>query len=475
MLAAFVAVRVGDPSTWNHDVGWVLTVAERILDGAHFPHDWLDPNPPGIFWLSAAPVAIARALGAPPFAVFDAVVACAIAASLAACHRLLREGWPDAAPGGPLALCGWLAAALTLLPGYEFGQREHLAVIAILPYLIGSARALAGRPLGPRMAIAVGAVAGAGIAIKPFFLLAPAAVALLVWRERGARAIASADHLTIAVVQLLYAFALAAFAPVRCGGRARPAPSTPRPSLDRCRQPRDADRDARVRCDAPVPSDARDAPAAPCAGAASRSGPPLPAAPRLVLSLLPADSARRADRSVAPGCAAHPRSRSWRHPLGRPSLGVELAAGRPAPRPSRVAGLARIVRDIAADQPVLFLSTAVGPAFPVVLRRARWARELRQLRRSTRPTRPRSRSATARATRWGRRARAVDAVVDDLARYRPGLIFVDRARVRQAIGASAFDFVSYFSRDPRFAALFADYRDIGDAPRFRVYQRAAAP
>jgi hypothetical protein len=32
--------------------------------------------------------------------------------------------------------------------------------------------------------------------------------------------------------------------------------------------------------------------------------------------------------------------------------------------------------------------------------------------------------------------------------------------------------VTYFARDPHFAARFADYREVGEMPRFRVYQRA---
>jgi len=490
VLAAWVALRAVDPRAFNHDVGWVLVAAERVLGGAEYGRDWLDPNPPGIFWLSAIPVAIARALGAAPIAAFDALVALATLASLAACHRILARGWPALGAPARLALCGLFGTLLTLLPGYDFGQREHLVAIATLPYWLAAARALAGRPLGTRAAIAVGLIAGTGLAIKPFFGLAWLAVEAQIAWARGARASARPESLAVAAVQLAYLAALAAFAP-GYGEIARLAWQV---------------------------LGAYDHPW--IAFALNRATLGLALAGIAARAIRPTQETRELRRvlgvaALAFWVAACAQQRGWSYhflpaelcaaallavcaagALARPGAvgsvplvlaGALLASGIAlgaqvtrllSPRPTPVAGLAGIVRDAAGGAPVLFLSTAVGPAFPVVnVSGADWASRISCLwplpglysreEWASDPFPYRARDAMPPAERA-----LIDAVVEDLARWRPALIFVDRRRDRQAIGRSAFDFVTYFSRDPRFAALFAGYHEAGDALSFRVYQRS---
>ncbi|MBA5640377.1 hypothetical protein H3H37_25285, partial [Duganella sp. LX20W] len=70
--------------------------------------------------------------------------------------------------------------ALVALPGYDFGQREHLALLLVLPYLAEAARRADGAaaPRGARLAVA--AWATVGIALKPHFLLVPLLVEMVV-------------------------------------------------------------------------------------------------------------------------------------------------------------------------------------------------------------------------------------------------------------------------------------------------------
>ena len=58
-----------------------LQKVRELLDGAEFGVDLIDNNPPLIYWLSMAPVALARWTGAPAFVfyyltVFAALVLC---------------------------------------------------------------------------------------------------------------------------------------------------------------------------------------------------------------------------------------------------------------------------------------------------------------------------------------------------------------------------------------------------------------
>jgi hypothetical protein len=94
---------------------------------------------------------------------------------------------------------------------------------------------------------------------------------------------------------------------------------------------------------------------------------------------------------------------------GRAGVQRRRARGRGRRRSPRAAPLARrraraTIRELAPDQPVLFLSTAVGPAFPAVNVAARAGRRAGAAcghcpRSTRRQNGPRSRSAIARPTR----------------------------------------------------------------------------
>jgi hypothetical protein len=64
-----------------------------------------------------------------------------------------------------------------------------------------------------------------------------------------------------------------------------------------------------------------------------------------------------------------------------------------------------------------------------------------------------------------------DMVVDDLLRERPALLFVDAAEDKIAFGGARFDYLAYFSQDPRFAQLGNEYALVGNVFTFRVYER----
>src|SRR4029079_2179661 len=112
-----------------------------------------------------------------------------------------------------LFLCTMAAFALLILPGREFGQREHLLVIAILPYLSLCARQIEGSLSPPaRIRLLLGIVAGVGIALKPYFLAAPAMTELAVFLFGARRPqLLRAENAGLAAVCLIYAAWIAVF------------------------------------------------------------------------------------------------------------------------------------------------------------------------------------------------------------------------------------------------------------------------
>jgi hypothetical protein len=152
------------------DTGWYLYSAGRVLDGARLYVDLVEVNPPLIVWLDTVPVALGRILGLPAELVFTALVLVLVAASVACVVVLLRQVFPSSA--GIRRLLGLAALfALLPLPRLDFGQREHRLLALILPYvLLTAVRAMKGSVAWPA-AIAIGAAAGLGIALKPHFVL----------------------------------------------------------------------------------------------------------------------------------------------------------------------------------------------------------------------------------------------------------------------------------------------------------------
>jgi hypothetical protein len=152
-------------SPLKDDIAWLLYVARRWLAGRELYVDVVEINPPLIVWISAIPLQAASALGigvqytAIPFFV-AAVLGCAwwTASLLRASGRLFEDRLPVFAAIGTVLL---------VVPAGDLGQREHLLVAAMLPYLALFARSLDGERPELRASLIAGVLAGLGCALKP--------------------------------------------------------------------------------------------------------------------------------------------------------------------------------------------------------------------------------------------------------------------------------------------------------------------
>ncbi len=116
------------------DVSWFLTFAEKVLDGRAAYVEVGDPNPPAAFLSLMPAVLLARALHREPEAVVAALVFAFAAGSIGFSFLLLRHG----AARSRRAWMLLLNAAIFLLlvaPEIVFAEREHIALLAVLPLL----------------------------------------------------------------------------------------------------------------------------------------------------------------------------------------------------------------------------------------------------------------------------------------------------------------------------------------------------
>lgn len=208
-----VAVTLRHVLPANTDVSWLLTVAERVSDGQRLYLDVIETNPPMAVLIYTPAIAIARALGMPAELVTDGLVFVAIFASLGIAAWILKD-FPL-----PNGLSGWLLAwlafvILAVLPTKVFGQREHIAVVELLPVLALYAIRIKG--LSPPWLAIIAAGVGAGLALsfKPHFAIGLlCGLAALAIHARSWRILLGPENFMAAAIVGVYALCIIAFYP----------------------------------------------------------------------------------------------------------------------------------------------------------------------------------------------------------------------------------------------------------------------
>ena len=198
----------------NQDVAWFCYMARRWLDGATLYRDVVDTNPPAIVWLTVPPVWLSGATGVAVPGVFIAYVGLIVTACARVCAALLKRAWPDASEiDHRLVLTAIVFCALPLA-GKEYGQREHLALLLALPYVITAAVRLAGRPLTAPVAVALGAFAGLALGTKPHLLAVAVFVeAVLIVSRRSLASLRRPEAIAMAATVAAYPLAVLVWFP----------------------------------------------------------------------------------------------------------------------------------------------------------------------------------------------------------------------------------------------------------------------
>ncbi len=170
VAVVMAAVLLRQVLPFNVDVSWWLIVSERMLDGQRLYVDILETNPPMAVSVYLLGVALARAIGVRPEVATDALIFLLIAASLALTWRILRCSSLRGRAGGALAVGA--TVLLCVLPMYDFGQREHLAVLAMLPaiavYILRANR----ETVTPAAVLIAALSAATTLSFKPYFAFA---------------------------------------------------------------------------------------------------------------------------------------------------------------------------------------------------------------------------------------------------------------------------------------------------------------
>jgi hypothetical protein len=195
------------------DTGFLLDEAARVLAGARLYVDLVDVNPPLILFLNMAAVMFARRFGLSEILAYRLGCTVVLLAMLLLAAWLLRRLLPEEIVLRR-AIILILAFTLFNLAGQDFGEREHLLLALIVPYLlVGAARAV-GREIPTAEALLIGLLAAGAFALKPHFVLVWLAVeGYLRLTRRVSWGTVLPETATIAVALALYTGAIIVWAP----------------------------------------------------------------------------------------------------------------------------------------------------------------------------------------------------------------------------------------------------------------------
>lgn len=184
----------------NPDNSWLFHVCERLLEGARIYVDPIETNPPASFLIYLPAAVAARFTGLSTEFMVSLFVFSGALAALWFCTVIARRCKLLNGEERAFAFNAGIVA-LIALPGICFAQREHVALIAVLPVLFVYAARAAGSQMRLSHALVAGLLGGVAIAIKPFFaaaLLLPALAT--VWNRRAPALLFSAENLAAGVL-----------------------------------------------------------------------------------------------------------------------------------------------------------------------------------------------------------------------------------------------------------------------------------
>lgn len=199
IVFAFVSQMMGG---LNPDASWLLTVGERMLAGQQLYVDIYELNPPMSALLYLPAVALAKLLTLPAEPIVVAGILILALVSLRVTTAMLTRA-------GLVENRGqfWLIALATLviLPGGNFGEREHIAVILLLPLLgVSAVRSLNLAPK-PAEVVISGIAAGLVMTIKPHFAVVIFLVAAVsAFQARSWRAVFTSEHVLAGAILIGY-------------------------------------------------------------------------------------------------------------------------------------------------------------------------------------------------------------------------------------------------------------------------------
>lgn len=464
-----------------HDAAWYLYVADGLLHGKHLYTDFIEVNPPLGIWLTLPVAWLGDLTGLGSVNATYTVLLVLTVLPLLLVNRYLRL-MRDVPHAARALFCVVIAAVILFMPAIDFAEREHLMILLFLPWPFLRLARARGASLGLLEASIVGLMAAMAICIKPQSLLAPLGVELvLLLRYRNFRGLFALENIVAAVFAALYAAAIFTFEPDFLGTIMNLGVKAYLPfyGYSNATVWLFSIRSILLVGFAMLLWQRTEGPLADIAALSAA------VAAGFILSyfiqykgfsyqILPA----RIFASLA--CAAAISGIVTQVPFARWSSVTKFLVGVSAliaavdfgfqpqtyPNNGKVfdAGIARYAPE---TRSIFVASTRVSHGFPFTLKRDLvWASRL-----------PAQWLTPYVASKWQGGtlphddiiARALDWTVSDLVTFHPDIVFVDEGTEQFYVPGGRFDYVKFWSNDPRFASLWTGYERRASMNGFAVY------
>ncbi|MCF8145006.1 MAG: hypothetical protein K9N21_13905 [Deltaproteobacteria bacterium] len=196
------------------DPAQYLYAAELWWDGGSLYRDFVDTNPPFVIFFSLPPVLLSRLTSMAVDTALWIYSLSWIVLSLAILRVLLNRVW--SVDSARIVHMFWFIMALVMLSPSDdvFGQREHMSLILLLPYLTAAALHEQGQPLGRGSAVWIGILASWGVLLKPYLAVVPCGVEIyLAVARRDWKSLFRPESLTIAASIAVYLAVVVLYTP----------------------------------------------------------------------------------------------------------------------------------------------------------------------------------------------------------------------------------------------------------------------
>lgn len=198
----------------NTDANWLLHATNRLLHGGKYYYNFFETNPPMILYISTLPVLLATVLHLSMSSVFHGYVFLIAVFSSFICAVLIKKIYQQCPAWMWRTFILALIFIFVILPGHAYGEREHLALMLVTPYVFLAVLRVRNLRLSIIFALLIGVLAGIGFAVKPYFVIPFGLVELyLIIKQRRLFFSVRPESLMIGVVLIVYLISIFVFFP----------------------------------------------------------------------------------------------------------------------------------------------------------------------------------------------------------------------------------------------------------------------
>jgi len=192
----------------HHDCAMYVRIGQLLLDGKVPYVDFVDLNPPLIFYISMIPALLSRWLSIDPILAFFSSVFLSCIWAWIASYVVLKNSEVDQNTKSGL-LIGLMLINLICAIWGEFGQREHLFCIAFFPFMLVRWRRRNHAKLNSIIVMGIGIFAGIALALKPQYLIVPGLLeAFWLIKSRCWRPLIAPELIALLASMFIYAAAI---------------------------------------------------------------------------------------------------------------------------------------------------------------------------------------------------------------------------------------------------------------------------